>query len=129
MTDLTHDYLNLDALFTAEELALRDRVRAFVDERIRPNIAALVRRRATFPRELAKEFGALGLLGMHLKGYGCAGRSAVEYGLAALELEAGDSGLRTFVSRAGLAGDERHRTSTAPRSRSSSGCPAWPRAS
>ena len=51
-----------------------------------------------FPRELVKELAALGLLGMHLKGYGCAGRSAVEYGIAAMELEAGDSGIRTFVS-------------------------------
>ena len=91
------DYLNLDNLFTTEELALRDRVRAFVDERVRPNIADWYAT-ATFPRELVKEFGALGLLGMHLKGYGCAGRSAVEYGLAAMELEAGDSGIRTFVS-------------------------------
>ena len=91
------DYLNLDNLFTTEELALRDRVRAFVDERVRPNIADWYAT-ATFPRELVKEFAALGLLGMHLKGYGCAGRSAVEYGIAAMELEAGDSGIRTFVS-------------------------------
>jgi glutaryl-CoA dehydrogenase len=94
---LASDYLSLDHLFSAEELALLDRVRAFVDERIRPNIADWYAS-ATFPRELVKEMAALGLLGMHLKGYGCAGRSAVEYGLAALELEAGDSGIRTFVS-------------------------------
>jgi glutaryl-CoA dehydrogenase len=97
MTELAHDYLDLDDLFTPEELAMRDRVRAFVDERIRPNIAQWYAT-ATFPRELVKEMGALGLLGMHLQGYGCAGRSAVEYGLAAMELEAGDSGIRTFVS-------------------------------
>src|SRR5688572_11919772 len=97
MTELAHDYLDLDDLFTPEELALRDRVRAFVDERIRPNIAGWYAT-ATFPFELVKEMGALGLLGMHLRGYGCAGRSAVEYGLAAMELEAGDSGIRTFVS-------------------------------
>jgi len=97
VTDLAHDYLDLDSLFTAEELALRDRVRGFVDERIRPNIAEWYES-AHFPRELVKEMAALGLLGMHLKGYGCAGRSAVEYGLAAMELEAGDSGIRTFVS-------------------------------
>ena len=95
--DLALDYLDLDGLFTADELALRDRVRAFVDERIRPNIAGWYAT-ATFPRELVKEMAALGLLGMHLKGYGCAGRSAVEYGIAAMELEAGDSGIRTFVS-------------------------------
>jgi glutaryl-CoA dehydrogenase len=94
---LVRDYLDLDRLFSPEELALRDRVRAFVDERIRPNIASWYEG-GIFPRELVKEMGALGLLGMHLHGYGCAGRSAVEYGLAAMELEAGDSGIRTFVS-------------------------------
>ncbi len=97
MTDLASDYLDLDSLFTPEELALRDRVRAFVNERIRPNIGEWYES-AHFPRELVKEMGMLGLLGMHLKGYGCAARSAVEYGLAAMELEAGDSGIRTFVS-------------------------------
>ena len=97
ISDRARDYLNLDSLFTAEELAQRDKVRAFVDERIRPNIARWYED-ARFPREIATEFGDLGLLGMHLKGYGCPGRSAVEYGLTALELEAGDSGLRTFVS-------------------------------
>jgi len=94
---LAHDYLDLDGLFSTEELALRDRVRAFVTERIRPNIAGWYEA-GHFPRELVKELGALGLLGMHLTGYGCGGRSAVEYGLMAMELEAGDSGLRTFVS-------------------------------
>ena len=97
MTDLAHDYLDVDSLLTADERALRGRVRAFVDERIRPDIARWYET-AHFPAEIAGEMGALGLLGMHLEGYGCAGRSAVEYGLAALELEAGDSGLRTFVS-------------------------------
>ena len=97
LTGPARDYLDVDWLFTPGELALRDRVRAFVDERIRPDIARWYET-ATFPRELVKEMGALGLLGMHLHGYGCAGRSAVEYGLAAMELEAGDSGLRTFVS-------------------------------
>ena len=95
--DLAHDYLDLDGLFTPDELAVRDRVRAFVDERIRPNIAGWYAT-ATFPRELVKEMADLGLLGMHLAGYGGAGRSAVEYGLATMELEAGDSGIRTFVS-------------------------------
>jgi glutaryl-CoA dehydrogenase len=97
MNEMAHDYLGLDSLLSPEELELRARVRAFVDERIRPNIAQWYEA-AYFPRELVKEMGALGLLGMHLTGYGCPGRSAVEYGLAALELEAGDSGLRTFVS-------------------------------
>jgi glutaryl-CoA dehydrogenase len=97
ISDLARDYLNLDSLFTADELALRDLVREFVQRRIVPNIARWYED-AVFPREITTEMGDLGLLGMHLKGYGCAGRSAVEYGLAAMELEAGDSGLRTFVS-------------------------------
>ena len=91
------DVLDLDSLFSAEELALRDTVREFVDRRIRPNIARWYED-AHFPVEIVPEMGELGLLGMHLSGYGCPGRSAVEYGLAAMELEAGDSGLRTFVS-------------------------------
>ncbi len=91
------DYLNVDSLFSAKELELRERVRAFVDMRIRPNINDWYEA-ARFPRELARELGELGVLGMHLDGYGCPGRSAIEYGLAMLELEAGDSGLRTFAS-------------------------------
>lgn len=93
----TSDLLNLEGLFSESEIALRDTVRAFVDERFRPNIADWYEN-AVFPREIVAEMGDLGLLGMHLHGYGCPGRSAVAYGLAALELEAGDSGLRTFVS-------------------------------
>ena len=93
----TSDLLNIDSLFSPEELALRDKVRSFVDSTIRPNIATWYEQ-AVFPVEIIKEMAGLGLLGMHLKGYGCPGRSAVEYGLAAMELEAGDSGLRTFVS-------------------------------
>jgi len=97
MTDLALDYLGLDALLSAEELAWRDTVRAFVRDRIKPNIKDWYEK-AVFPAEIAAEMGRLGLLGTHLSGYGCPGRSAVEYGLAAMELEAGDSGLRTFVS-------------------------------
>jgi glutaryl-CoA dehydrogenase len=97
MTELAMDYLGLDALLSAEELAWRDTVRAFVRDRIRPNIKDWYEK-AVFPVEIVPEMGRLGLLGTHLRGYGCPGRSAVEYGLAALELEAGDSGLRTFVS-------------------------------
>jgi glutaryl-CoA dehydrogenase len=97
LTPLATDYLDLDSLFSAGELELRDRVRAFVDARIRPNIDAWYEA-GRFPRELAGELGELGVLGMHLQGFGCPGRSAVEYGLAMLELEAGDSGLRTFAS-------------------------------
>ena len=91
------DVLAIDALLSEGERAVRDRVRAFVDEEIRPHIADWFDR-AHFPSELAPALGELGVLGMNLEGYGCPGRSAVEYGLAALELEAGDSGIRTFVS-------------------------------
>ena len=84
-------------LLSDDERAARDRVRAFVDAEIRPHIADWFDR-GHFPVELAPAFGELGVLGMNLHGYGCPGRSAVEYGLAALELEAGDSGMRTFVS-------------------------------
>ncbi len=96
-TALAHDYLDLDGSFTPEELAVRDRVRAFVDERIRPYVGDWYAT-ATFPRELVKELAGLGLFGMQIHGYGCPGRSAVEYGLAAMELEAGDTGIRTLVS-------------------------------
>jgi glutaryl-CoA dehydrogenase len=91
------DILGIDALLAPEERATRDRVRAFVDAEIRPHIAGWFDR-GHFPAELAPAFGELGVLGMSLDGYGCPGNSSVEYGLAALELEAGDSGLRTFVS-------------------------------
>ena len=94
---LATDYLGLDALLSAEELAWRDTVRTFVRDRIKPNIKDWYEN-AVFPVEIVPEMGRLGLLGAHLSGYGCPGHSAVEYGLAALELEAGDSGLRTFVS-------------------------------
>ncbi|WP_369744853.1 acyl-CoA dehydrogenase family protein [Paenarthrobacter sp. AMU7] len=96
-TTNTSDVLALDSLLTVEELALRDKVRDFTAQRIRPAIARWYED-AHFPREIAPELGELGVLGMHLEGYGCPGRSAVEYGLAAMELEAGDSGIRTFVS-------------------------------
>jgi glutaryl-CoA dehydrogenase len=95
-TDVS-DVLAIDSLLSEEELAVRERVRDFTDQRIRPGIAGWYED-GVFPRELAPELGELGVLGMHLEGYGCPGRSAVEYGLAALELEAGDSGIRTFVS-------------------------------
>ncbi|GAC1374428.1 MAG: acyl-CoA dehydrogenase family protein [Pseudarthrobacter sp.] len=91
------DVLALDSLLTPDELALRQRIRDFTDQRIKPNIGRWYDD-AVFPLQLATELGELGVLGMHLDGYGCPGRSAVEYGLAAMELEAGDSGIRTFVS-------------------------------
>lgn len=91
------DVLNLDSLLSPAELQLRSTVRDFVNARIRPNIGRWYDD-AHFPLDLVPDLGKLGVLGMHLRGYGCPGRSAVEYGLAAMELEAGDSGLRTFVS-------------------------------
>jgi glutaryl-CoA dehydrogenase len=91
------DFLALDALLDDEERLLRDTVRAFVDDRVLPDIAEWFEA-GVFPVDMAKEMGALGLLGMHLDGYGCAGTSAVSYGLACQELEAGDSGFRSFVS-------------------------------
>ncbi|WP_300342776.1 acyl-CoA dehydrogenase family protein [Nesterenkonia sp.] len=91
------DLLNLEDQFTAEERAVRDRVADFVDRRVRPNIAQWYED-AVLPTELLGEMAELGLFGMHLKGYGCAGRSATEYGLAMQEMEAGDSGLRTIIS-------------------------------
>jgi glutaryl-CoA dehydrogenase len=89
--------MNLDVLLSDEERATREEIRSFVGERITPNVAQWWEE-AVFPREIVPEMGEKGLLGMHLSGYGCAGKSAVEYGLACMELEAGDSGLRTFVS-------------------------------
>jgi glutaryl-CoA dehydrogenase len=91
------DFMNLDALLSDEERATREEIRSFVEERIKPDVARWWED-AIFPREIVPQMGEKGLLGMHLSGYGCAGKSAVEYGLACMELEAGDSGLRTFVS-------------------------------
>lgn len=95
--DRARDYLDLDSLFSADELAAREKARAFTDEHIRPHIARWFED-AVFPSEMPRLMGEAGFLGMHLDGYGCPGRSAVEYGLTNLELEAGDSGIRTFVS-------------------------------
>ena len=91
------DLLDLDQELTEEERLIRDATRRFAEERVLPEVAEWFER-GVFPRELAKELGGLGLLGMHLEGYGCAGASAVSYGLACMELEAVDSGLRSFVS-------------------------------
>ena len=90
--------LDTDALIADDDRAMRDTVRAFVDDRLRPEIAGWYERADVPVRDLALEFGKLGLLGMHLEGYGCAGTSATAYGLACMELEAGDSGLRSIVS-------------------------------
>jgi glutaryl-CoA dehydrogenase len=91
------DLYNIDHLLSEEERMVRDTVRKFVQERVLPIIGDHFEA-GTFPRELIPEIAELGLLGMHLEGYGCAGLSAVCYGLACQELEAGDSGLRSFVS-------------------------------
>ena len=91
------DFLDLDRLLSEEERLIRDTTRSFVADRVLPEVAGWFER-GELPRELAKELGDLGLLGMHLQGYGCAGTNAVSYGLACLELEAGDSGARSFVS-------------------------------
>jgi glutaryl-CoA dehydrogenase len=91
------DFLDLDRLLSEEERLIRDTTRQFVTDRVLPEIAGWFER-GELPRDLAKELGGLGLLGMHLEGYGCAGVGAVSYGLACLELEAGDSGCRSFVS-------------------------------
>src|SRR6476646_3314925 len=88
----------VDSLISEDDRAMRDTVRAFVDDRIKPHVADWYESGALPARELARELGELGVLGMHLEGYGCAGTSATAYGLACLELEAGDSGVRSLVS-------------------------------
>ncbi|WP_431885988.1 acyl-CoA dehydrogenase family protein [Micromonospora wenchangensis] len=92
------DLLDVDASLSEEERQIRAVVRRLVDDRVRPHVAGWYEDGDVPARELAREFGRLGLLGMHLTGYGCAGASAVAYGLACLELEAGDSGVRSLVS-------------------------------
>ncbi|MET8870965.1 acyl-CoA dehydrogenase family protein [Nocardia sp. NPDC004604] len=88
----------IDALLTEDEREIRDTVRTFANQRLRPHIADWFEA-GTFPaREIAPELGNIGLLGMHLDGYGCAGLSATAYGLACQELEAVDSGVRSMVS-------------------------------
>ena len=87
-----------DALIGEEDRAMRDAVRTHVEQKIKPNLAEWYESGELPARELAKELGSLGVLGMHLEGYGCAGTSATAYGLACMELEAGDSGLRSLVS-------------------------------
>ncbi|MGA4959641.1 acyl-CoA dehydrogenase family protein [Streptomyces lavendulocolor] len=93
------DPLGIDDLLDAEELAVRDTVRTWAAGRVLPHIAEWYEK-GELPgiRELARELGSIGALGMSLEGYGCAGASAVQYGLACLELEAADSGIRSLVS-------------------------------
>ena len=92
------ELLDTDSLIGDEDRAIRDTVRSFVEDKLKPEIAGWYDAGTAPVRELAKEFGSMGLLGMHLTGYGCAGTSATAYGLACMELEAGDSGLRSVVS-------------------------------
>jgi glutaryl-CoA dehydrogenase len=113
----------IDSLLDEEELAMRDAVRRFCADRVRPHIAEWFEAGQLPARDLAKELGALGVLGMHLDGYGCAGTSGTAYGLACLELEAADSGIRSLVSVQGsLAmfaiwrfGSEEHKQEWLPR--------------
>jgi glutaryl-CoA dehydrogenase len=91
------DFLDIEALLSEEERMIRDTVRAFVRDRVQPNIGEWFEE-GTLPRELGKQLGDLGVLGMHLHGYGCPGASAVAYGITCMELEAGDSGVRSFAS-------------------------------
>jgi glutaryl-CoA dehydrogenase len=91
------DFLNIDSLLSDEERLIRDTVRGFVKDRVLPGIDEWFEE-GVFPRELGRDIAELGLFGMHLHGYGCAGANAVSYGLACLELESGDSGFRSFVS-------------------------------
>ncbi|MSO26856.1 MAG: acyl-CoA dehydrogenase [Candidatus Nanopelagicales bacterium] len=92
------DLFSIDHLLSEEERAMRDVVRTYVDAQIKPRVADWFETAEIPARELALELGDLGVLGMHLEGYGCAGTSAVAYGLACMELEAGDSGIRSLVS-------------------------------
>ncbi len=91
------DLYNVDSLLTEDERIVRDTVRKFVQDQVLPTIGEHFEA-GTFPRDLIPAIAELGLLGMHLEGYDCAGLNAVCYGLACQELEYGDSGLRSFVS-------------------------------
>jgi glutaryl-CoA dehydrogenase len=92
------DLLNLDDDLDAEDRLLRDTARKFADERLRPHIRDWFEEGTLPARDLAREFGQLGMLGMHLHGYGCQGAKASQYGLVCAEVEAVDSGLRSLVS-------------------------------
>ncbi|MDX6241186.1 MAG: glutaryl-CoA dehydrogenase [Kribbellaceae bacterium] len=92
------DLVDVDSLLTEEEVAIRSAARRFADQRLRPQLPEWFESASIPVRELAKELGSLGLLGMHLTGYGCAGLGPVAYGLACLEIEAADSGMRSLVS-------------------------------
>jgi glutaryl-CoA dehydrogenase len=122
-TEDPRDFLATDALLADDEIMVRDTIRRYVREKIDPYVGEWFDA-GHFPHtEVAKALGDLGLLGMHLEGYGCAGSSAMMYGLACMETEAGDSGLRSFMSVQGsLAmfpiwayGSEEHKQEWLPR--------------
>jgi len=92
------DLVDVDSLLTPEDIELRQTVRRFGEQRLRPHVADWFESAEVPVRELASDLGKLGLLGMHLKGYGCGGSTATAYGLVCQELEAVDSGLRSLVS-------------------------------
>src|SRR6476469_6348056 len=94
---MSHDFLHNDDLLSDEDRAIRDTVRDFAQSELAPHVAEWYDE-GTLPDGLGPVFGKLGLLGMHLEGYGCAGTSATAYGVACRELEAVDAGLRSFVS-------------------------------
>jgi glutaryl-CoA dehydrogenase len=96
-THRPHDFLDLDSLLDDEERLIRDTVRSFCADRVLPEVGGWFER-GELPLELVPELGRLGVLGMHLEGYGCAGASATAYGLASMELEAADTGIRSLVS-------------------------------
>ncbi|MBO0679460.1 acyl-CoA dehydrogenase family protein [Mycolicibacterium sp. S2-37] len=98
MTRRVEDLLDTDTMLAPEDRELRETVRRFGDQRLRPHIGEWFEAGEVPVRELASEFGKLGLLGMHLEGYGCGGSSATSYGIVCQELEAVDSGLRSMVS-------------------------------
>jgi glutaryl-CoA dehydrogenase len=91
------DYLQLDALFTEQELLVRQTARQFVDDRVIPLMREAFNA-GIFPKQLIRQMGELGFFGANLEGYGCAGMSNLEYGLIMQELERADSGVRSFVS-------------------------------
>jgi glutaryl-CoA dehydrogenase len=119
---MSHDFLHNDDLLSDEDRAIRDTVRDFAQSELAPHVAEWYDE-GTLPDDLGRLFGKIGLLGMHLEGYGCAGTSATAYGVACRELEAVDSGLRSFVSVQGsLAmfalhrwGSEQHKEEWLPR--------------
>jgi len=98
MAQTPFELFSVDQLISEEDRDIRDTVRAYVERSVKPHVAEWYEAGQIPAKELAKELGSLGVLGMHLEGYGCAGTSATAYGLACLELEAGDSGLRSLVS-------------------------------